>query len=563
MRPGRPVCCGVIATLVIGAGGCSTPTDQLEQYSAQNRWLQQNQASVLHEGSAPPPALKPVTHFAAGQLFENQKLFSRAIAQYSIAVDLNPKFIAAHNRIGICLDHLGQHGKAEEVFRKAILLDPELSHLRNNLAFNLMVQHRWTDAESELREALFLKPGYQRARTNLGIVLAKQSRDAEALASFRIVLGEALAHYNMGLLLKTEHRYAAAAEAFRQAVTHEPRLTAAKVQLEDLRKRAQARDRTVTPKLTWTTGNSAPVRTISTPRKILEPVDDGKLARTQVDLQPAPNLPEEPVARTDAQVVEIPELATPLAIAQAAPTVMIDQPVDQSIDSAQGEFVDEDQAGEPDAFVCLELPSATAHQIPVEHAAKVEMPEPMAVELPAEILPAAIAKPELPQLAGLDDRTPSVLEPPALPSLLPVMLCNEPCDVVGMLDRLASLQEQLKPCSDGEYVDQFFLEAAGYEPEPVAALPAAVSPPSSNRALAASDELQAVSGQVSQDSSSTQRFGKLRDGEPVNHWSLKQQFGNLRGSSNLFYLGPPEAFQSSPSQSRSRLSGRAQPSASH
>lgn len=549
MRPGWPVLGGVVATLVIGVAGCNTPADRLEQQFAQNQWLQENQASIFQDVSAPAPALKPVTHFAAGQLFENQQQFSRAIIQYRKAIALNPKFTVAYNRIGICLDNLGQHGQAEQAFRQAILLEPELSHLRNNLAFNLMVQHRWTDAEEELREALFLKPGYERARTNLGIVLAKQSRDAEALASFRMVLGEALANYNMGLLLKSDHRYTEAAESFRRAVRHEPRFTAAKVQLDNLRTLALARDSTITPKLTATARNFDRARTSSTLDKIAEPVDDATSLQTRVEANPAPPLTEEQVAVTDAQDLEMPQTDPALPVVLATPDSVTDQPAVHPIDSTPSGTVQEEVQEDADAFAHVELPSVFAQQAPAEPTLKVKTAESLAPEPPPETLPAATVKPHLPQAAVIGDRKPSVLEPPALPLSLPVTLCNQPCEAVGMQDRLARLQEQLKPCLEDEYVDQFFFEGAGYEPEPVAVLPATKSPPLSAQGVAPSRQSQGVASALSPDSSRTR---EVRRSEFANRWSLKQQFRTARGSRNLFHLSPYEAFQSKVQRSHAR-----------
>ena len=77
MKPGWLVLSVVVATLVVGASGCKTSANRVAQQVAQNQWLQQNQATILEDVSSPEPALEPVTHFAAGQLFEKQEQFAR------------------------------------------------------------------------------------------------------------------------------------------------------------------------------------------------------------------------------------------------------------------------------------------------------------------------------------------------------------------------------------------------------------------------------------------------------------------------------------------------------
>ncbi|MCH8053120.1 MAG: tetratricopeptide repeat protein [Planctomycetes bacterium] len=235
MKVGPLLIAGLAASLIWTAGGCGVVNSLLGHEQSTNQWLQQNQARIFQEQDVPEPEVQPFTHFAAGQLLEGKKQIQQAIIQYRKALDLNPKFTGARNRLAICLDKVGQHTEAERTLRRAIKMDPKLAYLRNNLAFSLMAQKRWSDSERELRAALQLKPDYQRARVNLGIVMSRLARRDEAFQQFQMVLGDARAHYNMGLLDKAGGRYAQAAESFRNAIALEPNLTAAKIQLEKLR----------------------------------------------------------------------------------------------------------------------------------------------------------------------------------------------------------------------------------------------------------------------------------------------------------------------------------------
>ena len=231
-----------VASIAVILSGCDFARDRLGLERANDEWLQQNQARISAQEAGPEPEILPVTHFAAGQLFEQQGQLDRAIQQYRKAVELNPKFIVAHNRLGICLDRIGRPREAERVFREAVRLDPERPYLRNNLAFNLIVQRRWQEGEQELRKTLQLRPGYDRARVNLAITLSKQGRGDQAFEQFRMVLGEAMAHYNLGLLYKSDGAYREAAASFRSAIAIEPKLVGAKLQLEELRSLVSATD---------------------------------------------------------------------------------------------------------------------------------------------------------------------------------------------------------------------------------------------------------------------------------------------------------------------------------
>jgi len=225
---------GVLGVLsVIGcsqSGKLQSPHPTVSPY-----WQNGQTQEAPLENNEEEREILPVTHFVTGQLREKQKQYQAAVSQYSKAIKLNPEFVAAYNRVGICLDKLRHHREAEQAFQAAIRICPNSSYLHNNLGFNLIMQKNYSRAESELRMAVQLRPGYQRAQVNLGIALAKLEKYEEALVQFQEVLGEPQAHYNLGLIYSSQRKYAQAVEAFEKSISLEPRLTYARLHLNNLK----------------------------------------------------------------------------------------------------------------------------------------------------------------------------------------------------------------------------------------------------------------------------------------------------------------------------------------
>lgn len=471
MKVGPLLIAGLAASIIGTAGGCGVVNSLLGREQSTNQWLQQNQARIFQEEDVPDPEIQPFTHFAAGQLLEGKKQIHRAIIQYRKALDLNPKFIGAHNRLAICLDKIGQHTEAERALRQAIKVDPKLAYLRNNLAFSLMAQRRWRDSERELRAALQLKPDYQRARVNLGIVMSRLARRDEAFQQFQMVLGDARAHYNIGLLDKAAGRYAQAAESFRNAIALEPNLTVAKIQLEKLRAIVVT---AVPQELERQAGHVAPSRSVvatQVPLRQPPPVQTVRVAvHTQHDEEqdavaaksPTISLPRESHEQDDA-VVE-----TAVA-AQAEPDIS-GMSIGRSEDPI---FADEMEDNGADFSWEVADVSATVEGAVSDSpapAAAVELPAPKTVaEVPTVVAvttsPVQAQRSDpVPTAPAAETREPTHREIEA--ASLPFFTYEEPCEVRDVRRFAPRPERQITPCAEHELIDQFVLGESGFDLTP-------------------------------------------------------------------------------------------------
>jgi type IV pilus assembly protein PilF len=193
--------------LIMGLGACTStrqPVD-LEKAAAINAQL----------GSG---------YLAQGDLDLAKLKFEKALKQ-------NPKLPAAHSGYALLMSRLGQIGKAQKHFKKALQLDSDDSGTLNNYGIFLCGQNKFKDAEKQfmaaLRDPLYKTPEF--AYTNAGRCSLRNKDEAQAEAYF----GKALqanpkfpdALFEMANLQYTQRKYAQAStnlQRFERNGNHTP-----------------------------------------------------------------------------------------------------------------------------------------------------------------------------------------------------------------------------------------------------------------------------------------------------------------------------------------------------
>jgi Tfp pilus assembly protein PilF len=225
----------------LGTVGCAHSDNELgyQGYprwrpSAAEQWQQTSKTPAPNDFPADPPDVLPETHFAAGRLFESRGMLDRAIAQYQRAIAVNHHYAEAYHRLGMLLSMAGRRTQALDALNRAVELKPDQPAFRNDLGFEYLLHRRWADARQQFIRAIELDPDLSHAHVNLGIVQSKMGDFDAALASFRAVLPEADAYYNLGLMYRGQRRYAEARAAFECVLAINPDFTAAKTQLAQI-----------------------------------------------------------------------------------------------------------------------------------------------------------------------------------------------------------------------------------------------------------------------------------------------------------------------------------------
>jgi cytochrome c-type biogenesis protein CcmH/NrfG len=111
-----------------------------------------------------------------------------AVSHLKKAIEIEPRYMEAHNNLGVRYIELGQYAAATAELRKAIELDPNAALAFANLSLSLFATGRSPEAETAARAAVRLDGRNRKARLLFGLILNAQKHcDREALENLRLV----------------------------------------------------------------------------------------------------------------------------------------------------------------------------------------------------------------------------------------------------------------------------------------------------------------------------------------------------------------------------------------
>jgi tetratricopeptide (TPR) repeat protein len=168
-----------------------------------------------------PDYITPHNHLA--KILTTHKDKSKALEQFKIVEDLNPRYIPALMAIGSILDFQGNYDRAATYYRKVLRLNPNHPNAANNLAFIL------AEKKGGLNEGFRLATIARKARPDdpdildtmgwlyfqKGIYLSARSELEESL---RINPESALANFHYAMILYQMREYEKARRFFEKAL---------------------------------------------------------------------------------------------------------------------------------------------------------------------------------------------------------------------------------------------------------------------------------------------------------------------------------------------------------
>lgn len=170
---------------------------------------------------------------AYGRWMETSGDLKSAAAAYEKVLAEKPASLEA--TIGLARIHAveGRTSEARKAFDKALNLSPNSAEVLSAYGKFELDQNNVDAAAQKLVRAVEVAPNDTATRYALGVVRARQGQWGEARALFVATVGEAEAHYNLGMLMKDSRPGEAAAE-FRAAIEKKPSLAQAATQLAQL-----------------------------------------------------------------------------------------------------------------------------------------------------------------------------------------------------------------------------------------------------------------------------------------------------------------------------------------
>ena len=176
-------------------------------------------------------------HAAVARAWRDWGLPDRGLSAAYRAVFFGKESASIQNTLGTVLDALGELEGARDAYQRALAINPTAPWALNNLCYLEFRLGRLAEARTMCEESLQQSPDFSAARTNLAMIFAASGDLSRARAELLRSGDEATGHYNVGMLFLGRGDYAAAAEAFEEAIKVRPSFAAAKTRAHAARLR--------------------------------------------------------------------------------------------------------------------------------------------------------------------------------------------------------------------------------------------------------------------------------------------------------------------------------------
>lgn len=112
-------------------------------------------------------------YYAMGRYLDGSLAWEKAIDAYRKSIAADAQNIEARNALGVAQAQAGRLADAEATLRQALVLAPDLAHVRSNLGYVLLLAGKSDEAVTQLKGALMRDRNNAMARANLREALAR------------------------------------------------------------------------------------------------------------------------------------------------------------------------------------------------------------------------------------------------------------------------------------------------------------------------------------------------------------------------------------------------------
>ncbi|MBP1598064.1 MAG: serine/threonine protein kinase with repeat [Acidobacteria bacterium] len=168
----------------------------------------------------------PAVHISRGLIDAGRGKYEAAVADYLHALEIDPLSYEALQGLAGTYERLNKPDLAEETFKKAIQLRPDLWTCYNLLGAFYVRHGRYQDAAAQYQTVVEMAPESIWGYNNLGAANLYLGRRSEAAALFEkadSIRPDYSARSNLGRLYFDEGRFAEAAQMFARALEINPR----------------------------------------------------------------------------------------------------------------------------------------------------------------------------------------------------------------------------------------------------------------------------------------------------------------------------------------------------
>jgi tetratricopeptide (TPR) repeat protein len=160
-------------------------------YERGRRYKEAEQTARVAEALPGQPRDNEMVWFLLGAIYERQKFFDRAEAEFKKVLQVNPSDGQVLNYYGYMLGDLGiRLDEAEALVKRALKDDPYNGAYLDSLGWIYFKENKLADAEATLRQAAERESHDATIRSHLGDVYAKTGRSEQAAAEWEKSLVE-------------------------------------------------------------------------------------------------------------------------------------------------------------------------------------------------------------------------------------------------------------------------------------------------------------------------------------------------------------------------------------
>jgi tetratricopeptide (TPR) repeat protein len=165
--------------------------DIAQVYQQSKRWADAEQAIHAAEKLQPDSSGKEMTGFLMGAIFERQKKFDQAEAEFRKVLGANPRNASTLNYYGYMLADRGiRLEEATDLIKRALANEPNNAAFQDSLGWAYYKQNKLEEAEGLLRQAIAREGHDPTILSHLGDVYAKMGKDSLAEAQWQKSLDE-------------------------------------------------------------------------------------------------------------------------------------------------------------------------------------------------------------------------------------------------------------------------------------------------------------------------------------------------------------------------------------
>jgi tetratricopeptide (TPR) repeat protein len=165
--------------------------DIAQVYEESKRWADAEQSIRTAEKMQPDASGTEMTGFLLGAVFERQKKFDQAEAEFRKVLEANPRNSSTLNYYGYMLADRGiRLAEATDLIKRALAEDPNNAAYKDSLGWAYYKQDKLPEAEEMLRQAAIRESHDPTILSHLGDLYAKMGKDDLAEAQWQKSLDE-------------------------------------------------------------------------------------------------------------------------------------------------------------------------------------------------------------------------------------------------------------------------------------------------------------------------------------------------------------------------------------